>query len=339
MNNKLIKVINIIKPGSKVLPVLEMVMFHKGKMTVTDLFTTVVLNSSLDPSISCLVDANIAVKSFLKWEDISANLSDRELIISDGIKECKFPNVSIDDFPKTTDLNEAEFIGILNSEDISKIISASKFVSRDELRPALTKVAIINGFIVATDAHIMRWVESDFKSDNPILIGEKVCRLLSIFSGKQFKLYTTKDGKIIFDAPGVSIISRDCFETFPEFGKVIPEAHNTSVFVGRETLVNTLEEALCFSDSCTNKVVLTINGTLKVSSYNYDHGISFNKSISAKKEGDDIRIGFNSKLLIKAIKSIKGDRMVMRFQDPSKAVVINDEILVMPVMLGEEDSI
>lgn len=128
-----IKAINqVLKNSRKTLPVLQCLAHQDGKLMATDLTVMVQVDT---PNIADGI-----------WKSTALDYG-----FSDETKSTEF---TLDDYPEL-DLKEIKQEIELTSEDLKKILFASKFVSKDLTRPILTGVAIKGHMVYASDGYRM----------------------------------------------------------------------------------------------------------------------------------------------------------------------------------------
>jgi DNA polymerase-3 subunit beta len=261
---------------------------------------------------------------------------------------------NVDDYPLTPDISNTLPIGQFGSEFIQELKSCLDFISKDELRPAMTGVNFqIENRIVelcATDAHLMRLakVEGESLTDAASLsfiINAKQSKLITSFkkvADVQLEMQTIDSTtytlmKFMDGDVDVKIIGRNIDARYPDYQRVIPTSHLTEVTVNKIELGKRLDKAMLYTNSVTYQGVFSINGNVKLTSKDVD----FKKEYSCEmphviKVGGDIEIGFNMAFLKKVLGHVEGETVNMKMSYPSKPAIIeegNSLMLIMPVLI------
>ncbi len=164
--------------------------------------------------------------------------------------------------------------------------------------------------------------------------------------------HSPENAYVFFIGDGITIISREMDERFPDFKNVIPQDSSgfIEMIVNGPELEKTLKKADSVSNSCNHQVAFKfenlgeLNESLKISSDDLDFGHAYSKSIGATymkhrpETGvmtDFSRIGFNSRLLLQILKSDNKKHLQIKFFAPNKGAIIEDKFLIMPVMLND----
>jgi DNA polymerase-3 subunit beta len=262
---------------------------------------------------------------------------------------------NVDDYPITPSISETVPIGKFGSAFIDELKGCLDFVSKDDLRPAMTGVnfQVENGNVelCATDAHLMRVakVEGENITDAASLsfiMNAKQCKLITSFK----KLSAIKIDAIINDSISHTVMSFDAGENlqvqmigrniesrFPDYQGVIPTSHLTEVTVNKNELGKRIDKAMLYANSVTYQGVFSINGNVKLTSKNVD----FKKEYTCEmphvfKLGEDVEIGFNMSFLKKVLGHVEGETVNIKMSYPSKPAIIeqgNTLMLIMPVVI------
>jgi DNA polymerase-3 subunit beta len=240
------------------------------------------------------------------------------------------------DFPKPPDTLNMLIDGRIFSKDVAGVLD---FLGKDELRPAMLG-AYIGADIVGTNAHILRYIKSDYEGAPFILTRAGVELVKSCL--KDVETWTVKQDKYnvcLTSKGGGRIIARKIAETYPPYKTVIPQNNEGLITLDKNELQRTLKSLESVVNKNTNQIELkTIDaGGVTVKGFDIDRQTESTQELRAGVEGlpSAFRIGFNSKYLQTVCSNIAGDSFNMQLSQPNRAGVVNDEILIMPVMLSE----
>jgi DNA polymerase-3 subunit beta len=223
--------------------------------------------------------------------------------------------------------------GSLIAKDVAGVLD---FLSKEDLRPAM-QGAYIGADVVGTNGHILRYIKSNY-AGAPFILTRAGVELVKA-SLKDVKTWKVKQDRynVCLYANGVRIIARKIQETYPNYRSVIPKDNAGLITLDRNELQSTLKSL----DSVVNKTTKQVElkavdaGAVEISGRDIDRQTESSQEIRANVSGLEsaFRIGFNSKYLQTICSNIAGESISMQLSTPNRAGVINDEILIMPVML------
>lgn len=265
---------------------------------------------------------------------IDFNITEKEVQLYTNKGNFNFelaPNV--DDFPER--VKNFKHDTLLSEKETQIVKRLSAYVSKDELRPVMTNVLLDVNNIVATDSHLLLYPKTDQSRENKILINGDVARELlmdeshvSIYQKDRFDRYI----RIFQPQHNIEVTFRETDGKYPSWEQVIPkELPNRMTMEGKQ-LLDVLDVGSINTGVRNLFIFETIESKVKITTRNEDFKCGFTTEIKSKNKGSG-RIGLNYTLLSKAIKTEKLDTVVFRFDDPSRAGVINGYILIMPVKI------
>jgi len=246
-------------------------------------------------------------------------------------------------------------LGSVGNEFFTEIKTCLNYISKDELRPAMTGMLlkIENGKIVicATDSHLLRTanlygkLNSEADGDS-VIMNPGLCKhISSVKNADDIQIskmgtgvnahivitYTTNKGHL-----AVEIISRNIMECYPDYKAVIPVTHTTEVRVNKKDLLKRIDKALLYTTYKTNyQGIFSINGKLSLTASDLDLTREYKAEFDTfSKTGSDIDIAFNLQFLKMVLDDFKGESVSMELSKPNRAAVIRDEnalTLLMPI--------
>lgn len=243
----------------------------------------------------------------------------------------KLKGVPYEDFPTIPKVSGEDF-----EIEPKKIIEGIKSVfwsaSPSDIKPEISSVYIYpkenNLVFVSTDSFRLaeRKVKIKNQVDFPgIIIPYKnipeIIRVLESVGGSV--LFSFNKNQIAFSGENIYLTSRVIDGVFPDYRQIIPNTFSTEVVLLKQDLLNALKVSNVFSDKF-NQISLSIKTKEKLfefSSSNVDVGE--NKSdLSASISGEDIELSFNYKYLLDSITSVSTDSLSLKFNGPSKPIVL-----------------
>lgn len=253
---------------------------------------------------------------------------------------CRVLGLSLPNQEVTEKLVKRRFT--FNSDILTAIKKALKFISLDNLRPAMTGVQLeIKNkklTVVATDAH--RLFQSrlfDVSGPNgsySYLIPASALRKFPKDVKEDFVLHELKNGKIsIFDME-IDLIDAK----FPNWKVVMPTNYKGYVTFDRKEMITATKEVSVYSNKSTTQVNFSFNGEIELSSQDVDFSFESRRRLRYnKKTMDDLLIAFNGKLMVESLNAFTTNEVTLKAVSPTKAGIItdgNDTVLLMPLMLN-----
>jgi DNA polymerase-3 subunit beta len=258
-----------------------------------------------------------------------------------------------DDFPKVPETaSENSFTmeaGVLSSS-IAQTIFAS---GNDELRLSLTGVFVQlhadNAVFVATDANRLVKVErNDVKPgvETNFILPKKALNLLkaNLPQDDTATKVDFNESNAFFSFGDVSLICRLIDERYPDYKAVIPTENPNKLTLNRQDFLNSVKRISIFGNKTTNQINVKITGSeLTIYAEDLDLSNEAVERLGCDYAGEDMEIGFNSKLLIEMLQNMSTPEIIMELSTPSRAGIIlpsnnsNDEdllMLIMPMMIA-----
>lgn len=149
----------------------------------------------------------------------------------------------------------------------------------------------------------------------------------------------------IFTLPKYKMVCRLIEGSYPKYNAVIPTNNPNKVIIDRLTFLNALKRVSAFSNQAINLVALQFqDNNLNISTQDIDFSTSADENVVCQYNGDPIKIGFSSVLLIEIINNIPSSDILLELADRTRAGVIlpSEEeegeqllMLLMPMMLND----
>lgn len=209
-----------------VLPILEDVYLTGKEAVMTDLGNSVIIPFKTPNAKGVCVPANMLV-TFLEMMENPDIVSDKNFGVtaSEGKRVVKVMGENPDNYPVVPMFNKTETergdqpypsIGNLVTSDMESLEDALSFVSKDDLRPAMTGVffeqkgveASKTSWMVATDAHRLFWKPISDLTESFTLPAKAAKILLAL--GGEWALTSDshqqiKDGKVVYKQPTMKV--------------------------------------------------------------------------------------------------------------------------------------
>ncbi len=340
----LVKTIKSVVKNNSVLPILENVYLNNDKVIFTDLETTVSI--PYESGINAVIPAIRFIDCIEMMKLPEFSITGENLVsISEGKRKVSLTSDMPGDFPKQDNLNYYHIGKILESE-LDYIETALKFVAKDELRPHFTGVHFSTE-ICATDCHRLYFKPLTHQVGQPFTMPSKTAKTILTIGGEWDIFYVSYKSKTGDESERVKMVNNAGIEVvfipidgrFPDYKVVIPEGKGeVNITVDPDEFISELKNAKKFSNKATNMVILSINGKMEISSQDIDFGMEYKNEVSADitkhPEIDLFQIGFNANFLTDILNEIPAkENAKFKFWSPSKATIVNDNFLLMPLMV------
>lgn len=361
----LINALSIVQKGvsnKSTMPVLEGIMFqvYNNQLILTGTDLEIGVQTTLPASVES--DGEIVLSSTLITELIRKFSGDEVFFEKDDqnqIKiECLLSNFKIkgyptDEFPEFPQTIEEHSFTIEGSV-LREMIRGTLFsVAVSENIPVLTglKIEVDQETIrlIALDGYRLSLRQGSLKeaadSDLSVIVpGKSMNELLKLLSGYNGDV-TVKFSKtqIFFEMEETQFTSRLLEGEFINYRNIIPKEQTTRVSVSRKLLLASSERAaLLAREGKNNLIKMDYNTDQLILTSNAEIGDVF-EVIPIQNTGDPIRIAFNSKFFIDALKVIDQDDIeICLTTSVGPAVIVSKEnpkdftYLILPVRIAEE---
>ncbi len=199
--------------------------------------------------------------------------------------------------------------------------------------------------VVALDGHriAIRSVElkEDYGNHKVIVPGKALNEISKILSGEmsdEMNIYIN-DKNIMFELENTVILSRLIEGDYYKIDQMISNDFETKILINKREMLNSIDRAtLLIKESDRKPVIIGVNDQSMELKMNTQIG-SMNDEISVEKEGKDIVIGFNPKLIIEALRVIDDENINIYLINQKAPCVIRDDngsyiYLILPVNIN-----
>jgi DNA polymerase-3 subunit beta len=340
------------------LPVLANILLKSDKTKLTLSATNLETSASISLGAKIKEDGELTVPAKNIFEIVS-NLtagtihltSEKEsLKITGSGFSGRISGMNASDFPKIPQtIKKEESIDLSKTEFLNALPQVSFAASVDEGRPVLTGIYFILSkktlSLVATDG---------FRLSKKIISLEKSGKEIKTVIPKNVLLEVTRTGEesesvlldikekekqVVFGLDNLILSSRVLEGLYPDFEKIIPKSSSVKVRVDKEEFLRAVKLASVFARDSANIVKIKImKDSIKLSAESSQVG-NQETTVDAKVEGESIEISFNYKFLEDFLHVVKGDEILMEFNNASSPGVFTDPKdpnflhLIMPVKI------
>lgn len=318
------------------LPILNSILIKDNKGIITDLETTIIIeNFGVESDTPICIDRKELLSVLESLPDATVTTGDNfGLLFTQGTDTVTLQGDDYNDFPAkhiyTTD--EYVFTGNVTPDLFKQLEIAVKFVSKDELRPAITTVYVYDK-IASTDGHKLYFEPVAEPLDKQILITPKTVQLLKICGADKtyFSIGISKE-YLSFRSSDITIYQRIINQRYPDFQCVIPTKNDIICEFDVKMLTDKLKMAVKFGNTVNYKVALNFNGKIGIKSADIDFSKEYSSSIDYLDMIGEIEIGFNGNFLLEILANCDKKAMI-EMSAANRGAIIDGKYLIMPVML------
>lgn len=355
--------INGVVSTNPVIPILEnfLIDITDGTLTATasDLQTTAKISMPVESD----ENGTVAVPSKI-FLDTLRNLPEQPITVSIDEEtysieitsengRYKVSGANAVDFPRVPAVANAFSIS-MEANVLNRALSNTLFAtSNDDMRPSMSGVYLQlksdKMVFASTDGHrLVRYQRTDLSSPNEtaILLPRKALTVVKgLLPGDKTQVKLNfNSSNAFFEFNNIELICRLIDERFPEYENAIPLNNLNVMTVERLELLNSLKRISIYSNKATNQVRFSISSTqLDISAEDVDYSNEASEKISCEYKGEDIAIGFSSKLMMEMLNNVSSNIIDLEMSAPNKAALIIPKtmeegedilMLIMPVMLN-----
>ncbi len=204
--------------------------------------------------------------------------------------------------------------------------------------------------MVATDAHRLSLVDNPealfdetawvlFK-DGVIVPRKGLNELRRLLSEGKEDFFVTIKGRMLFVKRENIVLSMRLIEgKYADYRRIIPDSATQSISLDRESFLASLKRISLMSSDKSRSVTLNLTpGMLQLTSQSPELGDA-KEEINIDYDGEELKIGFNSRYLIDAVSTIEGEKVLLELKGKQNPGVIrslhgaNHTSVVMPMRI------
>ena len=269
--------------------------------------------------------------------------------ITAGKSEFNLSGQDANQYPLLPEVSDADSL-VLSSAVLKTIINQTNFaVSLSETRPVLTGVNWIfkddHISFTATDSHrlaLRKLLDKTFNTDasSAIIPGKSLSELSKILSDSEDDVeINLSQNQVLFTYGNMRFISRLLEGNYPDTTRLFPENYETQVTVNNDEFYHAIDRVSLLAREGGNNVIrMTVeNSQVELASNSPEVG-TVNEEVNASHtEGEDIKISFNSKYMMDALRAIQSEEVSIEFFGTMRPFTItpsdSDEVvqLILPI--------
>src|SRR5699024_6165167 len=246
-------------------------------------------------------------------------------LITTGHSEFNVSGLDPDQYPLLPQVSEDDAIK-LPIKVLNNIIAQTNFaVSTSETRPVLTGVNWLiqdkELICTATDSHRLalrklKLEDEDIEDKNVIIPGKALSELNKIVSDSEEDINIFfASNQVLFKVGHINFISRLLEGNYPDTTRLFPENYETKLGVNNSEFYHAIDRASLLAREGGNNVIKlsTDVNKLELSSTSPEIGTVKEEVTTEEVEGESLKISFNSKYMMDALKAIDNDDVHVEF--------------------------
>lgn len=272
-----------------------------------------------------------------------------QTIIRSGKAEFNLNGLDPEEYPQLPQIEEENIISIPTDLLKTLIRQTVYAVSTSETRPILTGVkwSVENGDIIctATDSHRLSLRKAKVESNstenyNVVIPGKSLTELSKILDDSQNPVnIVITSNQILFKTKHLLFFSRLLEGNYPDTSRLIPNESKTDITLNTKDFLQSIVRASLLGEGKNNIVKLsTIDlSVVEISSNIPEIGKVVEEVQAENIEGEELKISFNAKFMMDALRALEGTDIVISFTGAMRPFVIktkNDDSmlqLILPV--------
>ncbi|NHN32281.1 DNA polymerase III subunit beta [Paenibacillus agricola] len=262
-----------------------------------------------------------------------------QTVIRCGSSEIQLVGLDPEEYPTLPSIEEYRRFQ-LPSDLLRTMIKQTTFaVSTNESTPILTGVlwTVENGKLkfTACDRHRLGTretnieVASDFQLNNISISGKTLNELAKILPDQNTLIdIVFAENQVLFKLSSILFYTRILDGTYPDTSKLIPQSYQTELVINGHQLADAIDRAYLLSrEEKTNIVKLIMNEdrTIEISSSSSELGKVTEQLETTSLTGELLRISFNSKYMLDALKVMDSELIHIGFTGAMQPIIIRPE--------------
>lgn len=256
-----------------------------------------------------------------------------QTLITSGHSEFNLSGLDPDQYPLLPRVSRDDAIQ-LSVKVLKNVIAQTNFaVSTSETRPVLTGVnwLIQDSELIctATDSHRLAVrkvaLEDESENKNVIIPGKALSELNKIMTDSEEEIdIFFASNQVLFKVGNVNFISRLLEGHYPDTSRLFPENYEIKLGINNGEFYHAIDRASLLAREGGNNVIKlsTGNELVELSSTSPEIG-TVNEDVKASNvDGGNLKISFNSKYMMDALKAIDNDEVEIEFFGTMKPFIL-----------------
>lgn len=288
----------------------------------------------------------------IKDDEITVALSGNNVQINTATSSFEILSMSTDDFPLPEQFSQSPLIfleenklrDIIKSTIFSAGVNSEKMILTGclfEFKKSSVRMVAVDGYRLAIRTEELP--ENMFEG-NFVVPAKALSELLKILTDSEENLYISfSDKNILFEFQNVKFYTKILDGEFIDYEKIIPNDFTTKIHTDKSEMENALEQVsiMVNNDKFKSPLEIKISGDSVEFCCSSVAG-SAKRLIKPQISGEELRIGFNNKFLLDAVKNCHEEDFCVSFGSPVSPCLFhrddsdNFKFLILPVRLKDE---
>ncbi|MFC0212752.1 DNA polymerase III subunit beta [Paenibacillus chartarius] len=276
----------------------------------------------------------------LPTQQVQIEVKDQfQTTIRSGSSEIQIMGLDPEEYPLLPEIDEDKIIR-MPSDLLKMMVRQTSFaVSTNETTPILTGVqwTIADGKLkfIACDRHRLATreasidVDSSLEFNNIVIAGRTLGELNKILPEQNTLIdIVIAENQVLFKMNAILFYTRILDGTYPDTSKLIPQAYQTELVVSTRELIDAIDRAYLLSrEDKTNIVRMQMkeDESIEISSSSSELGKLTEQINLHKLKGELLKISFNSKYMLDALKVMDSDFIHIGFTGAMQPIIIKPE--------------
>ncbi|MGI3316246.1 DNA polymerase III subunit beta [Staphylococcus chromogenes] len=270
----------------------------------------------------------------LPGKDVKLSTNEQfQTLITSGHSEFNLSGLDPDQYPLLPQVSSDDALQ-LPIKVLKNIIAQTNFaVSTSETRPVLTGVNWLiqeNELIcTATDSHRLAVrklkLEEEIEDKNVIIPGKALAELNKIMTENEEHIdIFFASNQVLFRVGHINFISRLLEGHYPDTSRLFPENYEIKLGLDNNDFYHAIDRASLLAREGGNNVIKlsTGNALVELSSTSPEIGTVKEEVTAQDVEGGNLKISFNSKYMMDALKAIDNDEVEVEFFGTMKPFIL-----------------
>ncbi|WP_419790895.1 DNA polymerase III subunit beta [Staphylococcus chromogenes] len=270
----------------------------------------------------------------LPGKDVKLSTNEQfQTLITSGHSEFNLSGLDPDQYPLLPQVSSDDALQ-LPIKVLKNIIAQTNFaVSTSETRPVLTGVNWLiqeNELIcTATDSHRLAVrklkLEEEIEDKNVIIPGKALAELNKIMTENEEHIdIFFASNQVLFRVGHINFISRLLEGHYPDTSRLFPENYEIKLGLDKNDFYHAIDRASLLAREGGNNVIKLSTGDalVELSSTSPEIGTVKEEVTAQDVEGGNLKISFNSKYMMDALKAIDNDEVEVEFFGTMKPFIL-----------------
>ncbi|MBP1153249.1 MULTISPECIES: DNA polymerase III subunit beta [unclassified Paenibacillus] len=259
--------------------------------------------------------------------------------IRSGSSEIQLVGLDPEEYPIMPGIEENKRIQIPSDLLRTMIKQTSFAVSTNEATPVLTGIlwTIADGKLkfIACDRHRLASRETNINTEegmtlgNVTISGKTLTELAKILPDQNTLIDVVfAENQVLFNMKSILFYTRILDGTYPDTSKLIPQSYQTELVVNTNELIDAIDRAYLLSredKSNIVKLMMREDKSIEISSTSSELGKVTEELMTSSMTGELLRISFNSKYMLDALKVMDSEQIHIGFTGAMQPIIIRPD--------------